>query len=220
VRTLAVRARQKNLTLSMDMPADVPLHVVGDAGRLRQVLLNLLATRSSSPTRARLTLHVRRVGAKPAGSSDAGEPGASVNATPVAPFVQLEFAVTDTGIGIPLEKQALILRRVHPGDAPHAALRGTGLGLAISSQLVGLMAANERESDRRAAFEFVVQSSCPRTRTPDDDEIASHQAHELCELIASPTRAAEARVVEPSAGLNASKMSACFSSGDADPGVR
>jgi signal transduction histidine kinase/DNA-binding response OmpR family regulator/nitrate/nitrite-specific signal transduction histidine kinase len=121
LKALAVRASQKGLELACLMLPDVPDRLVGDSGRLRQVLINLLGNALKFTERGEVVLHV-----EPA----AHETGA----------VWLHFAVSDTGIGIPAEKQAQIFESFTQADSSTTRrYGGTGLGLTISSRLVELM---------------------------------------------------------------------------------
>ena len=102
---LALRAHQKGLELLCDVQATTcPTRLVGDAGRLRQVLLNLVGNAIKFTEHGEVV--VQRVSAEPQTATEA----------------MLHFGVTDTGIGIPAEKQSADLRGVHAGrrldDAP------------------------------------------------------------------------------------------------------
>jgi len=120
VSTLALRARQKGLRLTSDIPTDVPDRIVGDDGRLRQVLLNLLGNAIKFTERGQVAITVSLE-------------------NPSESKVQLHFAVKDTGIGIAADKQAGIFQAFVQADGSFTRkYGGTGLGLAISAQLVQL----------------------------------------------------------------------------------
>ena len=121
LKTLALRAHEKGLELAYTVQPAVPEMVVGDPGRLRQVLVNLVGNA------IKFTAH--------------GEVVVGVEVTaPLTETVALHVAVTDTGIGIPVDKQRLILEPFTQADgAMTRKYGGTGLGLAISKQLVDLM---------------------------------------------------------------------------------
>jgi CheY-like chemotaxis protein len=125
--TLAVvrlTAERKGLTLELDVDADVPDAVVGDAGRLRQVMVNLLGNAVKFTEHGDVRLSVQAVG--PAGADGEGR--------------TLRFGVRDTGIGIPLDKQDRIFGAFIQADGSTTRkFGGTGLGLAISNRLVALM---------------------------------------------------------------------------------
>ena len=125
VRMLAVRAGEKHVGLEAVIDPDVPDAVVGDAGRLRQILINLIGNAIKFTERGGVRVEVARVPAADGGQGTA---------------IELRFAVRDTGIGIAAEKQAVIFRAFEQGD--HGTRRhfgGTGLGLTISRRLAELM---------------------------------------------------------------------------------
>ncbi len=121
VRSMSLRATQKSLALACDLPPNLPRTVKGDPGRLRQVLINLLgnAIKFTAEGQVRLALRVARE------HDD---------------LCFVEFAVTDTGIGIPPDKQKLIFEAFSQVDGSTTReYGGTGLGLTICRRLVILM---------------------------------------------------------------------------------
>ncbi len=119
IRSIGFRAQEKGLELICDIRPGVPAFVVGDPGRLGQVLLNLIGNAIKFTDRGEVVLKVR---------PDPEDPSA------------LQFTVTDTGIGIPEEKRALIFEAFRQADdSTTRKFGGTGLGLAISARLVELM---------------------------------------------------------------------------------
>ncbi len=121
VRTLAVRAAEKGLTLEQSIADDVPDGVIGDPGRLRQVLYNLVGNAIKFTNVGGVIVAVRLE------SSD--ESG-----------VSLHFSVEDSGIGVPASKQQQIFEAFSQADSSTTRRHGgTGLGLAITSQIVELM---------------------------------------------------------------------------------
>jgi two-component system sensor histidine kinase/response regulator len=121
VRTLALRAHEKGLELVADIDGSVPDRLVADAGRLRQVLLNLIGNAIKFTDHGEVVVRVFLD---------------SMDAT----SGQLHVAVRDTGIGIPADKQAVIFEPFRQADGSTTRkYGGTGLGLSISGQLVGLM---------------------------------------------------------------------------------
>jgi signal transduction histidine kinase/CheY-like chemotaxis protein/HPt (histidine-containing phosphotransfer) domain-containing protein len=142
VRPLATRASMKNLALTCDISPHLPACVVGDAMRLRQVIINLLENAIKfTPTG---TIQLK---AMPCALGDAE--------------VGVSFSVIDSGIGIPPEKQGIIFDSFAQADSSTTReYGGTGLGLAISSQLVGLMGGRiwvESSPGSGSAFHFTVR---------------------------------------------------------------
>jgi signal transduction histidine kinase/CheY-like chemotaxis protein/HPt (histidine-containing phosphotransfer) domain-containing protein len=142
LKAAALRAHAKNLELTCDIPADVPDAVVGDVGRLRQVLTNLVWNAIKF--------------------TESGEVG--VRAEQVADAdgkLLIRFTVHDTGIGIPKEKQRAIFDAFTQADSSTTRrYGGTGLGLTISARLVTLMGGRiwvESEAGKGSAFHFDVR---------------------------------------------------------------
>jgi len=146
LRTLAIRAHKKGLELVSDVQPDVPDALVGDAGRLRQVLLNLVGNAIKFTEEGEVVMTVRSQGSENAVSAD--------------PCL-LQFAVSDTGIGIPPEKQEKIFRAFEQEDTSTTRkYGGTGLGLTIAARLVALMGGTisvDSELGRGSTFAFTAQ---------------------------------------------------------------
>jgi signal transduction histidine kinase/CheY-like chemotaxis protein len=118
IELAAVRARAKGLEVSSRMEPSVPKRLIGDPGRLRQVLLNLLGNATKFTERGEITVLVK------------------IDSPPGL----LHFAVSDTGIGIPADGLSTIFDSFSQADASTTRkYGGTGLGLAISKRLVELM---------------------------------------------------------------------------------
>ena len=138
---LAVRAREKHLELTVDVPPDVPHLVRGDPTRVRQVLMNLIGNAIKF--------------------TEEGE--VDVSAAVVAHHggrTSVRFRVRDTGIGISEEQRAHIFDEFTQADASMTRrYGGTGLGLAISRRLVALMGGGlsvTSEVGRGSEFEFTL----------------------------------------------------------------
>lgn len=114
---LAPYAREKGLDLRISWPEDLPGRVLGDRGRLRQVLVNLLSNAIRYTQQGHVALEVS---VAPAGSERAA----------------FTFRVSDTGPGIPAEAQERIFEPFERGDAAGRQFGGTGLGLAICRRFV------------------------------------------------------------------------------------
>ncbi len=121
LKAVALAAQSQGLEVTWRIAPNVPRRLHGDAGRLRQILLNLLGNAVKFTARGEVALEVGVV------EESAGR-------------TCLQFSIRDTGIGIPAEKQALIFESFSQADASTTrSYGGTGLGLAIASQLVALM---------------------------------------------------------------------------------
>ena len=114
------RAFEKGLELTYIVHPSVPQHLVGDATRIRQILINLLGNATKFTTDGHLRLEVAVVE-----SEDE--------------YVVLEFKVIDTGIGIPGDGPDLFQPFTQADSSTTRQFGGTGLGLAISSQLARMM---------------------------------------------------------------------------------
>ena len=121
MKPLALRAHEKGLELTYGVVPEVPDTLLGDAGRLRPILVNLAGNAIKFTSQGEVIV---RVDMEPQMSDD----------------VCLHLAVSDTGIGIPPEKQQVIFEAFAQADSSTTRqYGGTGLGLAISRQLVELM---------------------------------------------------------------------------------
>jgi PAS domain S-box-containing protein len=142
VKLFAPRANEKGLELSCRIAPDVPAAVIGDPGRLRQIVLNLVSNAVKF--------------------TDAGEVGVEVVvAERTDEEVLLRCTVRDTGIGIPEDKRWEIFGAFVQADASTTRrYGGTGLGLTISSQLVEMMGGRlwlESEPGQGSRFHFVAR---------------------------------------------------------------
>ena len=121
LRTLSARASQNGLEIVFNVETDVPDALIGDPGRLRQVLINLAGNAVKFTDKGDISIIISLVGDSAEG-------------------VLLRFDVNDKGIGITPEQQGRIFEAFEQGDASTTKqFGGTGLGLAISTRLVTLM---------------------------------------------------------------------------------
>jgi len=142
ISPLALRAHTKGLEVALQIAPDVPDELLGDIGRIRQVVINLAGNAIKF--------------------TEAGEVVLRVEAeTPAGADVVLHLAVEDSGIGIPEHKQAAIFEAFAQADSSITRqYGGTGLGLAIASQLVALMGGRiwvESTVGRGSTFHFTVR---------------------------------------------------------------
>ncbi|MBI4962366.1 MAG: response regulator [Desulfomonile tiedjei] len=139
---LAVQAHRKGLEITYDVPPEIPDAVIGDPGRLRQVLVNLVGNAIKFTEQGEVGLTTRLEAENP-------------------DKVDLHFTVTDTGIGIPPDKQEKIFRAFEQADGSTSRkYGGTGLGLAISTQFVNMMEGKiwvESKVGAGTTFHFVIR---------------------------------------------------------------
>ncbi len=146
LKTLAIRAHKKGLELAYEVHTDVSDVVIGDPGRLRQLIVNLVGNAIKFTERGEVVLRVHA-------ESRNGR------------VAQLHFTVADTGIGISSEKQKLIFEPFSQADASMTRkYGGTGLGLTISIRLVEMMKGRlwvESETSRGSTFHFTATFGLP-----------------------------------------------------------
>jgi len=142
LKMLELRASQKGLALACHIDDEVPASLVGDPGRLRQVIVNLVGNAIKFTEEGGINMGV---GVLSAGAGD----------------VVLHFAVSDTGIGIPPDKQDMIFDAFTQVDGSTTRkFGGTGLGLAISAQLATMMGGRiwvESEVGKGSTFHFTAR---------------------------------------------------------------
>ena len=152
-RVLAVRASEKGLCFCCRMPEETPDAVVGDRMRLQQVLLNLAGNAIKFTERGEVEISLRAL-------SQDGE-------------ACLEFAVRDTGIGIPPSGQERLFQPFAQADASMARrFGGTGLGLSICKSLVEMMGGRiwvESEVGKGSTFHFTVRLPLAKELPSDFD---------------------------------------------------
>jgi signal transduction histidine kinase/CheY-like chemotaxis protein/tetratricopeptide (TPR) repeat protein len=142
MRIFSPIANEKKLGFALEFESGIPLRVVGDRGRLRQILINLMGNALKF--------------------TDQGEVTVSVKTEMMChDHCQLEFAVRDTGIGIATDKQHRIFEPFKQADASTTRkFGGTGLGLAISTELIELMKGRmwlESEVGCGSTFHFLAE---------------------------------------------------------------
>jgi len=152
LKSHGIGADKKGLELTVDIPAVVPDHVIGDPMRLRQILSNLTDNAIKFTQRGDVMLRVAVESATDAGHC-------------------LHFSIADTGIGIPPEKQSLIFEAFAQADGTTTRIHGgTGLGLAIASQLVRQMGGRiwvESTVGVGTTFHFTAQLDVEQTPAPE-----------------------------------------------------
>ncbi|MER9940091.1 response regulator [Mesorhizobium sp. M0088] len=164
---VSARVAEKNLELIVRVDPRLPAHVVGDAGRFRQIITNLLGNAVKFTEKGHVLIDVG---------------GEIVN-----DVVQLKVRVEDTGIGIPAEKLQNVFEKFAQVDGSSTRRHeGTGLGLAIAARLVDLMAGKigvESEIGRGSVFWFAVP-------------LAAHQAAARDEIVPVDVTGARVLVID------------------------
>jgi signal transduction histidine kinase/CheY-like chemotaxis protein len=165
LRALAPRANRKGLALTSHVEAVVPDALIGDSGRLRQVIFNLVGNAIKFTARGEVVVAVAL-------------------ASPVDDSVVLRFSVRDTGIGIAKHNQAAIFRAFEQADSSTTRrYGGTGLGLTISARLAALMGGSltvESEPGRGSTFTFEARFARSAHTAPD--------GHVAVPIVATGTR--------------------------------
>ena len=142
LKVLAVRAQQKGIELACHVAPDVPDALMGDPERLRRIVVNLVGNAVKFTEHGEIVLR--------AVLDSTSQDG-----------VLLHFSVTDTGIGIPADKQQRVFEAFAQADSSTTRrFGGTGLGLSISAQLAELMGGRiwvESEVGRGSAFHFTAR---------------------------------------------------------------
>jgi len=141
-QTLAIRAAEKDLEMACRIAPDIPDMLMGDSGRLRQIIVNLVGNAIKFTHAGEVVLDVSQ-------------------ASRTDDRVRLHFSVRDTGIGIPADKRARVFEAFGQADASTTRqYGGTGLGLTISRQLVQMMQGDmsvESEVGRGTTFHFTAE---------------------------------------------------------------
>jgi signal transduction histidine kinase/CheY-like chemotaxis protein len=148
LKAFAIKAHEKNLELAYDVAPDVPSELLGDPGRLRQVLVNLVGNAIKFTHSGEVFVEILK------NSQDHAQ-------------VELEFRVRDSGIGVPRDKQNLLFEAFSQADSSTTRrYGGSGLGLAISSRLVDLMGGQiwvESREGQGSTFHFTAFFTMPKT---------------------------------------------------------
>ena len=159
MKALSFRAHQKGIELVYDVEPNVPEALLGDPGRVRQVLINLVGNAIKFTESGEIVVTVNQ---------ESEQPGAAC----------LHFAVRDTGVGIPLEKQETIFEAFSQADGSMARkYGGTGLGLTICKRMIEMMGGRiwlESAPGQGSTFHFSVpfrvQEALEKTYVPVEPE--------------------------------------------------
>lgn len=148
---LAVRAQQKGLEVTWALQGDIPEFLMGDPTRLRQVLINLVGNAIKFTKQGEVSVRAQRL------ESEDGS-------------ILIRFSVSDTGMGIPEEKQQQVFDAFSQADSSTTReFGGTGLGLSISARLIRLMQGEiqlESAPGKGSTFAFTVPFSIATADAP------------------------------------------------------
>jgi two-component system sensor histidine kinase RpfC len=133
-RMVLAQAREKGLEVAIHIASDTPLDLVGDVGRLREILLNLLSNAVKFTANGSVVIAIAPTTAGRVGAPGRGAPAGDAGS------VALSFEIVDTGIGVAPEAQERIFEMFTQADETISSrYGGTGLGLSITRQLVRLL---------------------------------------------------------------------------------
>jgi signal transduction histidine kinase/DNA-binding response OmpR family regulator len=183
LRLLAVPAHQKGLELIYDIKPEVPEILVGDPDRLRQIILNLVSNAIKFTQRGEVVV---RVEPRPSAETE----------------TCLNFTVTDTGIGIPADKQQLIFSAFTQADGSTTRkYGGTGLGLSISQRLVEMMGGRiwvESAVGQGSCFHFTARFGLPSASIakPEESEETNRINHLNLPVLVVDDNATNRRLLE------------------------
>jgi PAS domain S-box-containing protein len=168
MKALAFRAHQKGLELIYELQPDVPEAVLGDPGRVRQIVVNLVGNSIKFTERGEILLSVMQ-------EEESAE------------AVSLHFAVKDTGVGIPLDKQQKIFEPFSQADGSMARkYGGSGLGLTICTKLVERMHGRiwvESLPGQGSTFHFTIRLGLQSSRTARPTPLQPEELRNLPVLI-------------------------------------
>jgi len=169
MKAFGFRAHQKGLELIYEVHPDVPEAVLGDPGRVRQVITNLVGNSIKFTERGEILLSVTQEASSAEG-------------------VSLHFAVKDTGVGIPADKQQRIFEAFSQVDGSTARkYGGTGLGLTICTKLVEMMHGRiwvESQPGEGSTFHFIIRLATQNTvSTRPPTPLEPEELHNLPVLV-------------------------------------
>jgi two-component system sensor histidine kinase/response regulator len=164
IKTLGFRAHQKGLELIYDVQPDVPEALLGDPGRIRQIIVNLVGNAIKFTEQGEILVSVERE------SESSGT-------------VRLHFSVKDTGVGIQADKQHKIFEAFSQADGSMTRkYGGTGLGLTICAKLVEMMGGRiwvESQIGQGSTFHLTAELAVQDTPSARP---ASLRPEQLCDL--------------------------------------
>ncbi len=196
VDSMAHQAHSKNLELVLDSSEINQVYVKGDPGRLRQIMTNLVGNAIKFTTRGEIVIHAKL--------NEFSEDQ-----------LWLDMTITDTGIGIPHEKQAHLFDPFTQVDGSHKrAQQGTGLGLAIVKQLCEAMHGHvwvNSEANRGSTFGFHIQLRPSDRSSPVLPPLNTKDKH----VLLVDDNATNCKVLEKQLGKWGIEAESCASANDA-----
>ncbi|WP_411345342.1 PAS domain S-box protein [Paenibacillus sp. WLX1005] len=181
-----LRATEKQNVLTLNIDPDLPELLLGDEGRIRQILVNLVGNAVKFTEQGQITVSVRPL------SREEGQ-------TSCQKDIWLEFAVSDTGIGIATEQQHLLFQpfsQLHP--VWNRKYGGTGLGLSICRKLVELMGGTIdviSQENQGSTFRFVLKLETLQPVIPDLPDIVNRLAEQEASILVAEDSFAELRIL-------------------------
>jgi len=168
MKTLGFRSYQKGLELIYEVHPDVPTMLVGDPGRLRQILVNLVGNAIKFTERGEILVKVEVESITPESAC-------------------LHYSVRDTGVGIPLEKHQKIFEAFSQADdSMTRKYGGTGLGLTICGRLVEMMSGRiwvESKEGQGSTFHFTTKLGVPTTTPAQTPRLQPEELRGLSVLV-------------------------------------
>ena len=168
MRALSFRAHQKGLELVYEVQPDLPEALLGDPGRIRQIIVNLVGNSIKFTERGEILVSVER-------EAENGQ------------MVDLHFAIKDTGVGVPADKRQKIFEPFSQADGSMTRkYGGTGLGLTICTKLVGMMNGRiwvESELGKGSTFHFTASLGIQDKPSTESVPVQLEQLRDLHALI-------------------------------------
>ncbi len=185
LKPLTRKAEEKRLGLFVLFGPNIPDGLIGDPGRLRQIILNLVGNAVKFTDTGKVTVECKMETESCGLGSEKNNPKCQESKTSIFPAKTclLHFSVRDSGIGIPKNKQEVIFESFRQADGSSTRkYGGTGLGTAISKSLVELMGGKiwlESEEGEGSNFQFILPFKClacePKPKKNMSEQIGSPQ---------------------------------------------
>ena len=173
VKILANKAHEKNVSLKHSVSCARSGQLIGDAGKIRQILLNLIGNAIKFTDRGHIIISVWEESIQDAANQDGG-------------YILIHFSIKDSGIGIPLDRQKDIFQAFTQADGSTTRqFGGTGLGLSISAQFAHMMNGElwvESNVSKGSTFHFLVQLKKGNENSPKIHHASNETVPELSSM--------------------------------------